>query len=409
VSYDAGKSPIRVAAGDFDGDGKTDLAVTNNFNGKGVWVLRGVGDGTFELAVPYATSEGIWEAAPADFDRDGRTDLLVSNYGSGSVSFLSNACPTAIDLTINKIHDGSFFQVGSPGTYRIKVSNVGGPPTNGTTVTMTDTLPTGMTATAMTGGGWVCVLASATCTTANALPGASSYPTIALTISMNNSTASPSVNNAMVGGGGDTNGANNTTSDSVTVVLLPPPAPANFVAQFDPTDGTIHLSWDAAPRANYYGITRSTDGVNYTFLQNTFAGETAVTDTNFTLNTTYFYKVKGVNNGGVGAESNRDFATTSYFTDDPLGNTIAIKLTHLDELRKAVNAIHRVTSPNDLTFPDAIAPGLRIKASHIIELRQALNNAYTALGLTAVSYTNAVASNERIRAVDFQEIRNAVK
>ena len=63
--------------------------------------------------------------------------------------------PTTIvggpDLTITKTHAGSFTQGQTGATYTITVSNAGGAPTSGT-VTVTDTLPAGLTATGLT---WV--------------------------------------------------------------------------------------------------------------------------------------------------------------------------------------------------------------------------------------------------------------
>jgi uncharacterized repeat protein (TIGR01451 family) len=75
-------------------------------------------------------------------------------------------------LTISSTHSGNFIQ-GQNGVYTLTVSNQrGANPTTGT-VTVTETLPSGMTLAAMTGGsGWTC--AGNTCTTSNILqPGAS--------------------------------------------------------------------------------------------------------------------------------------------------------------------------------------------------------------------------------------------
>lgn len=71
---------IQVQAGDFDGDGKTDLAVAGpNDKVVDVLVLRGDGSGTFAdperwLALPNATIDSTLIRA-GDFDDDGRTDL----------------------------------------------------------------------------------------------------------------------------------------------------------------------------------------------------------------------------------------------------------------------------------------------------------------------------------------------
>ena len=61
------------------------------------------------------------------------------------------------NLGITKTHAGNFTQGQTGATYSLAVSNAGTGPTSGT-VTVTDTLPTGLTATAIAGTGWSCTL-----------------------------------------------------------------------------------------------------------------------------------------------------------------------------------------------------------------------------------------------------------
>ena len=79
VPYEVGGStPVWVAAGDFDGDGSPDLAVSVTTTDS-IAILLGNGDGTFQGAVSYPTEEAPEGFTVADLDFDGILDLAVAN------------------------------------------------------------------------------------------------------------------------------------------------------------------------------------------------------------------------------------------------------------------------------------------------------------------------------------------
>jgi hypothetical protein len=93
VSFDAptnfavGLGPSSVGVGDFNRDGKQDLAVAN-FNGGIVSILLGTGNGSFGSATNFAVEVGPKSVAVGDFNGDGNQDLAVANAGSNNVSIL---------------------------------------------------------------------------------------------------------------------------------------------------------------------------------------------------------------------------------------------------------------------------------------------------------------------------------
>jgi hypothetical protein len=92
VSYAVGPSPWSVTLGDFNNDGKTDLATTN-FGNLGIYsgsvsVLLGRGDGSFTGRVDYPTGTAPQSIITGDFNRDGMLDLANTNLNDRTVSVL---------------------------------------------------------------------------------------------------------------------------------------------------------------------------------------------------------------------------------------------------------------------------------------------------------------------------------
>src|SRR5262249_2822096 len=74
VTYDVGGEPSALVTGDFTGEGHLDLAVANEYDST-VSVLLGNGEGTFQPQVTYAVGAMPVALVAGDFSGDGRTDL----------------------------------------------------------------------------------------------------------------------------------------------------------------------------------------------------------------------------------------------------------------------------------------------------------------------------------------------
>jgi exo-1,4-beta-D-glucosaminidase len=166
---------------------------------------------------PITVVVSVANNAPAT----GNETVLVSGGGDAS-SPASVATATTIlqaaDLTAASAHSGNFAQGDKADNYTLTVADVPGPnsaaggPSTGL-VTLTDSLPWGLAATAMSGQGWACNVAAITCYRSDALAAGSAYPPITLTVSVAANAPATVTNSVTVSGGGMTAGANSSTSN----------------------------------------------------------------------------------------------------------------------------------------------------------------------------------------------------
>jgi hypothetical protein len=80
-----------IVSADFNGDGKPDLAILNYYPSNQLILLLGNGDGTFTQGsgIPQAgTGSNLNSLAVGDFNGDGKIDLALTNSGNDTVSIL---------------------------------------------------------------------------------------------------------------------------------------------------------------------------------------------------------------------------------------------------------------------------------------------------------------------------------
>jgi uncharacterized repeat protein (TIGR01451 family) len=144
----------------------------------------------------------VTSSVPGSFNNT--TSGVSSNESAtGAVSNTATLTVNSIDLQVKKSHSG-VFTVGSTGTYTVTVNNAGTGPSSGT-ITVTDTLPAGLTylSTGSGGTGWTCGAAGqvVTCTSTTAIAAGGTGAAITLNVSVA-ATAVPSVTNSVTVAGG---------------------------------------------------------------------------------------------------------------------------------------------------------------------------------------------------------------
>jgi len=88
--YGVGAGPHSVVVRDFDLDGRLDIAVANLAGGESYQqgafsVLPGLGDGSFGPEMRFRAGASPMSLAAGDFNGDGRSDLVLANYREGDV------------------------------------------------------------------------------------------------------------------------------------------------------------------------------------------------------------------------------------------------------------------------------------------------------------------------------------
>jgi Bacterial Ig-like domain (group 3)/FG-GAP-like repeat len=130
-AYPTGANPSSVVMGDFNNDGRLDLALTSTPLGSSagnlVSLLRGKGDGTFGPPVLFATGSQAYSAALGDYNGDGAMDLAVANGVSNTVSVLLNGTGVQMNLASSANPSGYEQSITLTGTVAASVSGANSP------------------------------------------------------------------------------------------------------------------------------------------------------------------------------------------------------------------------------------------------------------------------------------------
>jgi trimeric autotransporter adhesin len=86
-TFATGSTPASIAVGDFNGDGRADMAI-GNYTSNDVSVLLGDGSGGFSAQTTFTTGLAPRAVAVSDFNGDSKADLAIANKSSDNISVL---------------------------------------------------------------------------------------------------------------------------------------------------------------------------------------------------------------------------------------------------------------------------------------------------------------------------------
>src|SRR2546423_9961294 len=105
VTFGVTFQPVSVAVGDFDHDGRLDLAVANSCTNpscvsSSISILLGNGDGTFRARHDFPAAFISDSIAVTELNEDGREDLVIANF-SDTVSVMLGNGDGTFQPTVN--------------------------------------------------------------------------------------------------------------------------------------------------------------------------------------------------------------------------------------------------------------------------------------------------------------------
>jgi subtilase family serine protease len=180
---------------------------------------------------------------------------FATGIGTLNAANLVNHWPSASIqpvLSISKSHSGSFTQGQLNAAYSVTVSNAFNAGATTGTVTVTETMPSGLILVSMVGTGWTC--SGNACSRSDALNPGASYPAITVTVNVASNATSPQVNQVDVSGGGSVNAS---ATDPTTIIIPIPPAIATFVAADTSTQG----NWRGVYGTNGFSVASSSQSI----------------------------------------------------------------------------------------------------------------------------------------------------
>lgn len=163
---------------------------------------------TLTVEVAENTPPSVTNTAEVSADGAANTVNATSNDVTGIVS-------PAPSLSITKTHSGNFTQGQMGAAYTVIVANAAGAGPTNSTVTVTESVPQGLSIQSMGGSGWSCQLASLSCSRSDPLSGGTNYSSIAVMVNVANNASPSVVNQVNVSYGGWTSP---NASDPTTIV-----------------------------------------------------------------------------------------------------------------------------------------------------------------------------------------------
>ncbi|MDR3738107.1 MAG: RHS repeat-associated core domain-containing protein [Terracidiphilus sp.] len=232
---------------------------------------------------------------------------------TASFSLVTGSAPV---LSITKTHAGNFTQGQNGATYTVTVSNnVSAGPTSGS-VTVTETIPTGLTLDSLSGIRWTC--ASNTCTRTDVLNAGSSYEPITVKVNVASNAGAAVTNQIAVSGGGSTPA---TASDPTTITTTTtglPGAPA-LISPTNVSSGVStapRLTWSAATGATSYDVYLGLVPAQPSLVTNTTA-TTYTPSTALNQGAAYFWKIVAKNSAGSTSSDTWVFTTQTQSAPPP--------------------------------------------------------------------------------------------